>query len=81
MALCVRHFTATSPVHGTGLYTPRPEAANAGPSDQLVHEEVLIVATRAISAGEELLIHTSSDADYFRKMGLGRGGYRLVSAL
>jgi uncharacterized protein len=134
MALCVPHFTATSPVHGMGLYTPSPiaagavlwrfdpaldrrvplqglrgrhrlsllhygyinphrpdcvvvcgdlsrfwnfphpgEAANAAPSDQLVHQEALIVATRAIAAGEELLIHPSSDAEYFRKMGLGSG--------
>jgi len=134
MGLCVPHFTAISPVHGTGLYTPsaieagavlwrfdpeidrrvslrtlsgdqrlsllhygyinphRPDwvvvcgdqarfwnfprpgdAANAVPSDQLAQQEALIVAHRAIAAGEELLIHPSSDADYFRKMGLSDG--------
>jgi hypothetical protein len=36
-----------------------------------VHDEALIVASRSIAAGEELLIHPSSDADYFRKMALG----------
>lgn len=49
---------------------PRPgEPANAHPSKQLVEGEAVIVASRAIAAGEELLIHPSSDADYERKMG------------
>ena len=51
---------------------PHPgQPANAVPSDRLVHDEALIVASRSIAAGEELLIHPSSDADYFRKMALG----------
>jgi hypothetical protein len=46
------------------------EPANARPSDQIKGGEAVIVASRMIAAGEELLIHPSSDADYFRKMGL-----------
>jgi hypothetical protein len=46
------------------------EPANATPSDQIKGGEAVIVACRMIAAGEELLIHPSSDADYFRKMGL-----------
>lgn len=45
------------------------EPANATPSDQIKGGEAVIVACRMIAAGEELLIHPSSDADYFRKMG------------
>ena len=50
---------------------PRPgEPANASPCDQIQEGEAVIVACRMIAAGEELLIHPSSDADYLRKMGL-----------
>jgi hypothetical protein len=131
MSMMVPHFTASSPRHGTGLFTPIPlqpgallwcfdpaidrrlplrnleprqlaellhfgyvnperpafvvvcgdharfwnfprpgEPANARPSDQIKGGEAVIVASRMIAAGEELLIHPSSDADYFRKMGL-----------
>lgn len=53
---------------------PSPgQSANAHPSDRWVEQEAVIVASRAIAAGEELLIHPSSDADYFRKMGLRSG--------
>lgn len=129
MGLLVPHFTAPSPIHGTGLYSkdaleagailwmfehgidhrvalqslhpkqreellhhgyvnpqrlemvvvcgdlarfwnfPHPgEPANAHPSEHIVEGEAVIVASRAIAAGEELLIHPSSDADYTRKM-------------
>jgi hypothetical protein len=42
--------------------------ANAIPSDETCHGEALILAARAIAAGEELLIDPRSDADYFRKI-------------
>lgn len=42
--------------------------ANAIPSAETWHGEALIVAARAIAAGEELLIDPRSDADYFRKI-------------
>lgn len=131
MGMIVPHFTASSPRHGTGLFTPNPleagallwsfdpaidqrislrnvepcqlaellhfgyvnpeqpsfvvvcgddsrfwnfplpgEPANAIPSDQIKGGEAVIVACRLIAAGEELLIHPNSDADYFRKMRL-----------
>ncbi|MEB3302630.1 MAG: SET domain-containing protein [Cyanobacteriota bacterium] len=130
MGLQVPHFTAPSPIHGTGLYSrdalaegailwvfepgldwrvalqalqpeqrtqllhhgyinplrldevvicgdlarfwnfPHPgEPANSHPTDDLVEGEAVIVASRAIAAGEELLIHPNSDADYPRKIG------------
>ena len=42
--------------------------ANAIPSVETWQGEALILAARTISAGEELLIDPSSDADYFRKL-------------
>lgn len=52
---------------------PHPgELANAEPSGRSLRGESVIVASRPIAAGEELLIHPCSDADYFRKMGLKR---------
>jgi hypothetical protein len=133
MGLHIPHFTAPSPVHGTGLFSrvsllpgdllwsfdplidhrallrqfpprvrlrllhfgyvnaeypdwvvvcgdcsrywnfPHPGTHfNAHPSQKRQHGEALIVASRPIAAGEELLIDPSSDADYFRKMGLQR---------
>jgi hypothetical protein len=49
---------------------PNPgEAPNARLSDRIRHGENVVVASRGIAAGEELLIEPCSDADYFRKMG------------
>jgi SET domain-containing protein len=49
---------------------PRPgEAANAHLGSESQCGESVVVASRAIEAGEELLIEPGSDADYFRKMG------------
>ncbi|MFM2080334.1 MAG: hypothetical protein RLZZ124_102 [Cyanobacteriota bacterium] len=49
-------------------FPPAGCTANACVSTQQVHREALIVAARAISVGEELLIEPASDADYQRKM-------------
>jgi hypothetical protein len=53
--------------------------SNAHPSQQCQYGEALIVASQPISAGEELLIDPSSDADYFRKMGLQRASGLILS--
>jgi hypothetical protein len=44
--------------------------ANAVPSVERLHGEFIIIAARDISCGEEMLIDPTSDADYFRKVGL-----------
>lgn len=49
-------------------FPPLGCAANAIPSARTLHGEALILAARAIRAGEELLIDPSSDADYQRKL-------------
>lgn len=51
-------------------FPPAGEPANACLGSLLHAGEPVVVAARAIAAGEELLIEAASDADYHRKMGL-----------
>jgi SET domain-containing protein len=49
-------------------FPPEGTPANAVPSTELEQGEAVIVASRDIKAGEELLIDARSDLDYKRKL-------------
>ena len=51
-------------------FPPPGRAANCVLGDRHCAGEAVVVAARAIAAGEELLIEPTSDADYHRKLGL-----------